>query len=424
MKKSKFNGMLLLVIIILITTFYLPGQSVAAATNGKIKLGDFIKLTVQALDLEVTTSGSDSYINAALEAGIVNSGEFADYTVFTTRTDAAVILNRADEYLHGDTVDPELLKLVLSDRITDIKKIASDKREAVAKIYAKGFIKGYSNGHYIKSREYRGSQYMTAAGAKNVISMLKDTKKRAKLSPDGQLIRTTNLPKNAKSYEYILETYPNAFYEKKFRYQLAKYYYKPVELVDYASPTRMKDVDAGNVNLNKYKDVWMERVETSLQYRFNVDYRTIGDKWVGGLRSCYTQYGDAKSDKRITDDILAYVKVVKKNKIVIQSQIIAVEPSTLYVMGSYYVRVYIKFKVDYSGTKLTADDLIGGDTVYMPTLKKNTWHTGVYDIRLGSVVYSDKDMGQYIYVTDDSLYDPNPKGDIVLVHEPDGYYID
>lgn len=402
-KRKSLNHALVLFLSVVILFTSVPAvnlaSTVSAATSSRIKLYNFIKLTVEALGLDVETT----YLNAALKAGIVKEGDFSNYKKYTTRTDAAVILNRADEYLHGDTVDPELLKLVLNSRISDIKKIDADKREAVAKIYAKGFMKGYSNGYYIKSREFRGNEYMTTAGAKNVISMLKNTKKRAKLSPDGQLIRTTNLPKNAKDYPYILETYPNSFYEMKFRYQRAKFYFKPVELEHYASPARIRDMDLNNIDLNKYKDVWMQRVETNLKNRLNVDYRTINNKWVNTLRSTYTQYGDTEHDKRITDAIKDYVKAVKKNKIVIQSKVISVEPSTLYKFTGFYVRAYVKFKVTYSGNNLTAENLILGTKIWMPKLKKDKWYEGVYDIQLGTINGSSN--GSDYYITNDSLVD-------------------
>lgn len=402
-KRKSLNHALVLFLSVVILFTSVPAvnlaSTVSAATSSRIKLYNFIKLTVEALGLDVETT----YLNAALKAGIVKEGDFSNYKKYTTRTDAAVILNRADEYLHGDTVDPELLKLVLNSRISDIKKIDADKREAVAKIYAKGFMKGYSNGYYIKSREFRGNEYMTTAGAKNVISMLKNTKKRAKLSPDGQLIRTTNLPKNAKDYPYILETYPNSFYEMKFRYQRAKFYFKPVELEHYASPARIRDMDLNNIDLNKYKDVWMQRVETNLKNRLNVDYRTINNKWINTLRSTYTQYGDTEHDKRITDAIKDYVKAVKKNKIVIQSKVISVEPSTLYKFTGFYVRAYVKFKVTYSGNNLTAENLILGTKIWMPKLKKDKWYEGVYDIQLGTINGSSN--GSDYYITNDSLVD-------------------
>ncbi len=399
---------LLLIAVIMATTIFVPCSVSSAAASSKIKIYNFIKLTVQALNLEVDTASPTPYLSAALNAGLVKNGDFTDYSKYMTRTDAAVILDRADEYLYGDTVDSALLNTVLTKRISDISKIAKDKRETVAKIYAKGFMRGYSNGQYVQSRQFRGSEYMTTAGSKNVISMLKNKNKRAKLSPDGLLIRTTNLPKNAKDYPYILECFPNSFYEMDFRYQNTKYYYEPKELEDYASPAKMKDVNLYSVNLNKYKDTWMERVATNLKSRLNVDYRTIDNTWINTLRSAYTQYGDADSDKRITDDIKEYVNVVKKNKIVIQSKVISVEPSTLYMAGSFYVRAYIKFKVSYSGTKLTAEDLICGDYIYMPDLKKGTWYEGVYDIRLGTINGSSD--GSDYYVTNDSLNDYFYKG--------------
>lgn len=411
MKKEKIKNRgfaLFLTTVILLTSVLSVSPAASAETGTKIKLYDFLKLTVQALNLDVETSGTSPYLNAAIKAGIVKEGDFSSYTRYTTRADAAVILNRADEYLHGDKVEPDLLSLVLDSCISDISKISKDKRESVAKIYAKGFMKGYSNGYYIKSREFRGNEYMTTAGSKNVISMLKDTKKRAKLSPDGQLIRTTNLPKNAKDYEYVLATYPNSFYEMKFLYQREKFYYDPVELVDYASPVRFKNINfhGGDMQvvLDKYLDTWMDRVETNLQYRLNVNYKIVSNNWVNTLRGSYTQDGNKNSDKRITDAIKNYVDMVKKNKIVIQSKIIAVEPSSLYKDGAgYYLRAYVQFKVTYSGTKLTADDLIYGDRILLNNLKKDTWFKGIYDIKLGTINGSSD--GSDYYITNDSIID-------------------
>ncbi|MFV0343873.1 MAG: S-layer homology domain-containing protein [Anaerocolumna sp.] len=408
--KKSINITLLLAIIILLSGVLLPTPPIAnaASSSSKIKVSDFIRIVVQATGITIDKGKSSPYLSAAMTAGIVKSGDFKDYKAYLTRTDTALILNRADEYLYGDTLDRKLLKIVMEERISDISKITKSKREAVAKVYAKGYMKGYSNGYYIKSREFRGNEYMTIAGARGAVAMLKDTKKRTKISPDGQLIRTTNLPKNAKDYEYILTTYPNSFYEMKFMYQMSTFYFEPVELEHYASPVRFKDIifcdGAMQSVLDKYLETWVNRVETNLKYRLNVNYKTINNSWINGLRSSYTQYGDAYSDKRITDEIKKYVEVVKKNKIVIQSKTIIVEPSTLYQHGAgYYLRTYVKFKLTYSGSKLTSNELIGGDRVLLESLKKDTWFTGVYDIKLGTVNGSSN--GSDYYVTNDSLID-------------------
>lgn len=399
------KGISLFLVFVMALSIITPANTAEAAASSNIKICDFIKLLVTAVGLEADTAQSSPYLKAAVDAGIVKDGDFKNYKEYLTRMDAAVLLDRADEYLNGDKVDSRLLDTVIEKRIADIKQIPEGKREAVAKVYAKGFIVGKSNGRYIQNRSFKGQDYLAGADAKKITALLKDKKGRAKISPDGQLIRTTNLPKNAKDYPYILEAFPNSFYEMKFMYQRAKYYYKPQELIDYASPARFKDISFHGKDmqtvLEKYKDDWMEKVENNLKYRLNVDYRTVDNTWVNNLRGTYTIFDDPKADKHDTDVIKNYVKEVKKNKIVIQSKVISVEPSTLYKKGTYYVRTYIKFKAIYVGAKLTADDVLFGCRIYLPKLKEDTWFEGVYDIEIGTMNGSSD--GSDYFVTNDGL---------------------
>lgn len=413
MKKFKHKGIsLILVLAIIITSIMIPAPGTMAATSSKIKIYDFIKIIVQATGLEVKATKSSPYLKAALKAEIVKDSDFKDYKAYLTRTDAAVILNRADEYLHGDKVDTELLTLVLSNRISDIKKIDASKRESVAKSFIKGFMKGYSKGYYIKSREFRGSEYMTASEAKGVSAMLKDTKKRAKLSPDGQLIRTTNLPSNANKFEYILETYPNSFYELKFSYQRGTYSWKPVEGKDYAPPTKITSVmevlETDESGMCIYVNDWMKKAEDNLKYRLNVDYHTIDNTWLNNLRRTYTVTNNASLDKEKTDQIKNYVKYVKKNNVVIKSSIISVEPSTLYkTIGGYQVRAYIKFKISFLGDKMLQENLFFGNTRFVD-LNKDKWFEGVYDIDISTKIVGTGGSGYA--VIDDTLNDFYYKG--------------
>ena len=379
---------LLLVLTIIFSCILIPAQTSAAASN-KIKIYNFIKLLVPAVGLEVDTTAKSPYLKAALAAGIVKEGDFKDYKADLTRVDAAVLLNRADEYLNGDKVDAELLEVILEKRISDIKKIPAGKREAVGKVYAKGLIVGKSNGMYIQNRAFNGYDYLTTADAKKVVALLTNTKGRAKLSPDGQLIRTTNLPKNAKSYPYILESFPNSFYEMKFLYQIRTYSWDPVEGKDFASPVyiRTKKEKESKDSESKYQftDDWIRKVENNLKYRLNVDYRTINNTWVDNLRSTYFVYDDASIDKKTTDDIKEYMNFVKKNNVVIKSSIITVEPSTLYFDQSYKVRAYVKFKIFFSGENQKQDDLFfSRKYVNFQGLKRDKWFEGVYDIELAT----------------------------------------
>lgn len=401
-----------IILILLVTALLVPSELVMAKTTQYISIDTFIKLMVNALELEVDESSTQSYIDAALKAGILYDNDFKDLNDNITRTDVAVLLNRADEYLHGDTLDANLLDTVLEKRISDIKKITKGKRESVAKIVAKGIIKGYSNGYYIQNREFRGNNYITSSGAKNVIKLMLNPKERAKISPDGQLIRTTNLPKGnknqittpptdecpyiikgyptAKDYDYILESFPNSFYEKNFKYFRSRYSYQPKKLEDYASPVMLKKMSYQNEYyetqqaIKLYKDLWIKKIELNLQTRLNVDYRTIDDTWVDELQSTYFVASDNYIKQRDRDRIKKYVDEVKKNQVIIQSEIIAVEPSTLYYSTGFYVRAYVKFKFVSAKDFSNPDSLIYGGFYSKNKIKKGTIFESIIDIGIGT----------------------------------------
>ncbi|WP_281532396.1 S-layer homology domain-containing protein [Anaerocolumna aminovalerica] len=385
----KNKGMKLLLILIILTTTLLSPFKVKAETN-YVKIETFIRQLVQAMKLDVDSTVKEPYIDAALKAGILKSDQFTDYEGYITTTDAAVLLNRADENLNKSSLDEKLYKAVLENRISDIKQIPKEKREDVAKVVAKGIIKGYSNGKYIQNRSFKGNEYFTKTDAKVTLIRLMNPSKRAKLSPDGQLIRTTNLPKNADKYEYILESFPNSFYEKKFDYQRTKYYYEPKELVDYASPVKvigtMRSLTVIDGKMIYLSD-WTDKVRLNLSTRLNVDYKTIekNNTWLNNLSSTYYLFERADLDKPLFDDIKEYIAFVKKNKVKIESEIISVEPSTLYDSINYYMRAYVKFKVTSPNFDKIKEDIIFYNYVSdTKPLVEGKWMECVFDVGLGT----------------------------------------
>ncbi|MDF2486725.1 MAG: hypothetical protein K0R46_2893, partial [Herbinix sp.] len=217
--KKLFYEILFILVLIFTHLFIAEGKTVVAATN-YISIEEFAKALAEKVELSPVTGAQGSgYVNALIEKSIIKEGDFTSYTGDLTRGDAAVLLNRADEYLYGDILDPKLVQTALEKRISDIKKISEAKRMDVVKCYLKGYITGYNNGTYSTDREFRGGNKITKSGALNCIKMLKDKTLRAKLSPDGQLIRTTKLPKYAKNYPYILASYPNSYYDWKFKFE-------------------------------------------------------------------------------------------------------------------------------------------------------------------------------------------------------------
>lgn len=385
-KKLKATLMLL---IVLLTISFPPARQEAQAASQYIKAEEFIQSLVTKLKLSVDTTQADPYINAALTAGILKDGDFTDYNAYLTRTDAAVLINQADEYLNKDTVDEKLLDFVMNKRISDIKKVDKSKREAVAKCFAKGIIKGYFNGYYIQNRSFKGEEYITTDTAKATIYLVLHPEKRAKLSPDGELIRTTNLPKNANKYDYILACYPNKFYERKFEFVFTVQYAAgkrnpeeeiyPVDMKKSTFRTWYKSWPF-SIEMDKYLYDWQEKAETYLNYVFNVSYKTVDNKWINGLASCY-----AKSNIDEAADIKSYyIKHMKANKVIVESSVIAVEPSALYYDGEYCMRAYIRYRITAKDINVKQNRLLYCQYPALDNLKSGVWREGIFDIRFGT----------------------------------------
>ena len=280
------------------------------------------------------------------------------------------------------------INTVLEKRISDIKNIPKSKREAVAAVIAKGIMKGYSNGLYATSREFRGNNKITANGAKEVIQKVLNPEKRALVSPDGQLIRTTNLPKNANDYPYILECFPNEYYEMKYSFMyLTDYLTGKIKKDEYAYP---KEVDydflynkfyyrmINDIEIGKYGlyDQMLSNVEKYLQHIFNVDYRTVNDKWKEGLASCFCFYS---SDDTVYNKIEKYITNIKKNHVVVEVDKIAIDPGAIYeVRGNLRVRAYVKYRISADDINVSSNQLIFNSSI--KNFKNGKWREDIFDI--------------------------------------------
>ncbi len=389
MGKSLKKKMIVLVVVFSVLVSSVGSQKTAEvfAATKYITVDAFIKQLVVSIKLKVDTSKSKTpYIDAALTAGILKKGQFKKYSSYIARGDAAVLLNRADEYLYGDTVSEDLVKVILEKRISDITKISSSKRESVAKCFAKGIFTGTSNGYYIQNRSFKGKSYLTATDATAVIKLLINPKSRAKVSPDGMLIRTTNLPKNASKFEYILACYPNKFYERPFEFMMYEHW-RTLSKDYYEFPVGMKNTTFANLHkswpfsqeMDKYLYDWAELAEQYLNYVFNVDYRTVDDEWINGLGGLYT-----KSNLNMADMIKTYyIGKMKANRVIVESSIISVEPSMLYYNNVYCMRAYVRYRITAKNITEEQHNLIYSAYPYLDNLKSGVWREGIFDIRFG-----------------------------------------
>mgnify|MGYP004575156227 FL=1 len=193
---------------------------------------------------------------------------------------------------------------------------------------------------YSQSRKFLPTSKITKSEATKLVNRLSDTSKRFKLTYDGQLTRTVNLPKNYKEYPYILASFPNSFYEKKM------WYTKQRNNSGWHAETPKQTAAKEDPEV---RDMICDTVRKNLELRLNVNYKkTFTSKWKSELANTYF------SPSNMTSDINKYVTAAKSRKVVVESYKIVVDPSMVWMDGTeYYVKVYVQFKVK-SGSVPTA----------------------------------------------------------------------
>lgn len=396
MMKNLMKHVVVLILVIVVSLSSSTMLSVKAASKN-ITIGEYIELLMKAMKVTIKESEDETYLEAAVSIGVLKTVDEFKVEKEMTRTECAVLTNRADIYVNGVTANTKIFDEIEDHkRISDLSKISKEYRDDVVQVFGKGIIVGYTNGKYTQNRAFKGSNKITYNGAKEVIKKITNKKLRGVMSPDGQLTRTTNLPCNAKEYEYILASFSNKFYEMMFWYEWGMSNKKLELYHNYCTPAKIMNkpfvisgykgtAEETQEMLDKYLDMWIEKIETNLRCRFNVDYRTIDQKWYKEIRSSFCDFSYEKYNIDLKDELNDYIKAIKKNKVVIKTGLISVEPSTLYYNSGYYVRCYVKFKVT-SATNMNDILVFGqGDNVYFENLLKNKWHEGYYDISIGVI---------------------------------------
>jgi len=199
--------------------------------------------------------------------------------------------------------------------------------------------------------------------------------------PWGRVIRTTNLPKNASNYPYILEGIPNEMYELQF------YYEDPNNKVWETKNAAYLFANNGHFNKTTL-DKWMANMSKYYNAILNVDYRTIDQKWADTLIEVFTGedgtfYTDSSTTKQqMIQYINDYIDWVKKNKIVIKGTF-KPEPTIVLHSGVLYdFRAQVEFTiVDYKENKniLFGPDY-GATNLHEVVFEKGYTYKGYADI--------------------------------------------
>lgn len=425
---KKLTAFLLILVMVLTVPVQL-GEHRTEAASIYISVNDYAKALIKELGLMPVDGNEETgYVTQLKHLGIINDGDFIKYTNTLTRGDMLVLLNRADDYLNDTKVDQNIIKQIIDKRITDIDRVAASKKDDVAQGFMKGFLKGYSNGEYSSNRLLKVDNKIVKEDALNCLKMLKNKSLRAKISPDGQLIRTTKLPNNAYMFPYILASYPNSYYEAQLMFEgvTQRLNGKIIPLVspdDYTYPkdianSRKYGVDNFQVAKAKFMDDWIEKVYTRVWNIFNVDYHTINDNWVETIAQTDSEI--LNSTKMVYDCLNRYVSEMKKNETIVECSKVAIDSSAVYYYkGMYYFRCYIRFKITSTKTKsfYTLEETNGSvwgpynrvlfsrsGYVNLENIDKNQWIDGIFDIGICAKIYGND--GSMYGVGNDNTWSP------------------
>ena len=122
--------------------------------NDKIRVDEFIKILISALNKDVKTTQNGywatSYIEKAEEQGIIDNEEFMNYSRNITRGEMAKMIVRATEQSKDINIAlniPDNYK-DYSTFITDFHTLSPQEKELALKIYTAGIITGFSDGSF------------------------------------------------------------------------------------------------------------------------------------------------------------------------------------------------------------------------------------------------------------------------------------
>lgn len=324
-----------------------------------ITFAEFLAIALKSVEKDIQVSPADSHwamgtYNTAVEKGIITNQEFgkstSDLNAPISREDMALILIRLNELVQKETkADTSATQA----KIPDFIKISRNRQDYVLQAYQKGLISGKGNGFDPKGKT-------TRAEASVVVLRLIDPSKRGniedivvgELDVHGRAIRTTNLPKNASWFPYIVEGIPNWAYEQT---PFDDNYFGPsrnTNAPEGASKVAMfpKDVHASPDAISRVMPDMYDELNEFMEAYLNVDYRTIDKKHYASTLTNLTDIRTTslKSEKELKELFEIYADYIKNSKVIIESTFEILPESTWVTIGDQVgvmnFSVYTKMK--------------------------------------------------------------------------------
>ena len=136
--------------------------------------------------------------------------------------DACVLLVKAYESLYGKKISKAETNFIIRNRIYEPESVSSKRIKWLAKAYAYGLIAGEKTADYSELRRFKPKAKCSRSTCKKMIGRLLDEKNRYKLTSDFRMLRISqkNRPKLEGFYPYILESFPNGYYDCMFNFMV------------------------------------------------------------------------------------------------------------------------------------------------------------------------------------------------------------
>ncbi|WP_051318455.1 S-layer homology domain-containing protein [Cohnella thermotolerans] len=294
-----------------------------------VSRSEFIKMAVVAIgySLEPARVGVPwytNYVEAAVKGGLVTQNEFGvnGYPVAMKRSEMARVAVRGINQAANDDASYILLA-AKAGLITGTGNGNLDLDGTTTRAQAVAIIERILK---VRAGETLPVDQSAVDSAQDEISGKKDLW--------GQVIRTTNLPKNAASYPYILKNVPNEMYEMPFKSgdKFAKLVTPASIMAEYGYNKEV--IDKAVYEAKSFYDLI-----------FNVDYRTISASWANKVYNLLDAAGqNAAGRAEVKKSINDYVQWVKTNKLVTIGSVTP-QPSMFYYYGTGYLRSTFEFKV-------------------------------------------------------------------------------
>lgn len=298
--------------------------------NEPVTREQFCTMLVKALELPlVQASKGNAYVNTAIKEGFVEEEAFdtLDWTEPLRKHQLAHIAVRAlssNEKIQDDMYDAIRFGLISGTGDGKLEPAVKTTRAQAAVVIDRIL------------RVKQGEKLSVDQKALKAAEKVKKNKK----DPWGRAIRTTNLPKNAKDFPYILEEWPNEMYDLNHTFKSYHTKITPLEFTDLRSYDNQDYVVYNTDHLVQ----WVDFAEKYVSHLINVDYTKLDNAWMKPIKETVNPRNSDHMDRQLNDTLGVYIAAAKKNKTKVTGGIVKAEPSIVFVNGASYMRIYFTFK--------------------------------------------------------------------------------